>query len=110
MVTLSQLDLREARVARGAHDVTKPFDSSLVRDRRARRVLALGSACAGEHSAGLTKLAALGGSPTCTAYLADVEDDFHLDADTATPGSSPAIGFDMFIPGFATRSCSRTTS
>jgi hypothetical protein len=58
----------------------------------------LGSACAGEHHVGLTKLIA-GGSPSCTAYLADVEDDFHLVADTSVPGSSPAIVFDMSIPG-----------
>jgi hypothetical protein len=62
----------------------------------------LGSACAGEHSVGLTKLVA-GGSPSCTAYLADVEDDFHLDADTSVPGASPPIVFDMSIPGFATQ-------
>ena len=61
----------------------------------------LGSACAGEHSALLlaAALAPRGASSTCSRYLADVENQFHLDADTSVPGSSPPIVFDMSIPG-----------
>lgn len=59
----------------------------------------LGTACAGEHSAGFFALAAFGGGPCGTAYLADVEDSFVLDVDLDTPGASPAIVFEMSIPG-----------
>lgn len=60
----------------------------------------LGTACAGEHAAGFRALAAFAGGPCGTAYLADVEDEFRLDVDLATPGASPAIVFEMAIPGF----------
>ena len=59
----------------------------------------LGSACAGEDRTGLSKIAALLAADTCSGYLADVENGFSLDADTSVPGSSPAIVFEMFIPG-----------
>lgn len=64
----------------------------------------IGSACGGEHDPGLAKaLRLLGGDPNCDGYLADVQDSFQLDADTSVPGSSPAIVFEMFIPGGATQ-------
>jgi hypothetical protein len=54
--------------------------------------------CAGEHSGGFL-MAAFAGGPCGTAYLADVEDEFELSADTSVPGASPALVFDMAIPG-----------
>jgi hypothetical protein len=60
----------------------------------------LGMACAGEHSQSFFALAAFAGGPCGSAYLADVEDEFRLDVDLATPGASPAIVFEMAIPGF----------
>jgi hypothetical protein len=60
----------------------------------------LGTACAGEDSPTLFALAAFAGGPCGSAYLADVEDEFRLDVDLSTPGASPAIVFEMAIPGF----------
>lgn len=60
----------------------------------------LGTACAGEDSPGLRALAAFAGGPCGSAYLADVEDEFRLDVDLSTPGTSPALVFEMAIPGF----------
>jgi hypothetical protein len=57
------------------------------------------SGCAGEDSASSALSAFFGGGPCGTAYLADVEDEFVLDVDLATPGASPEIVFDMAIPG-----------
>jgi hypothetical protein len=62
----------------------------------------LGAACAGEHAGGSFLAAALvprAGGVCGSAYLADVADDFRLDADTSTPGASPPVVFEMFIPG-----------
>lgn len=59
-----------------------------------------GMGCAGEHSQTFFALAAFAGGPCGTAYLADVEDEFRLDVDLATPGASPPIVFEMAIPGF----------
>lgn len=61
----------------------------------------LGAACGGEDS-GPALLAALvpRGAGACgTSYLGSVEDGFSLDVDTSTPGASPALVFEMFIPG-----------
>ena len=60
----------------------------------------LNSACAGEHSvAGLRALLA---PPTCSDYLATVENSMRFDADLSTPGASPSVTFEMNIPGSAT--------
>lgn len=59
-----------------------------------------GMACVGEHSASFKLLAAFAGGPCGTAYLDDVEDEFRLDVDLTTPGISPALIFEMAIPGF----------
>jgi hypothetical protein len=54
--------------------------------------------CAGEHFTGPLR-AAFGGGPCPTTYLEGVEDAFALDVDLSVPGASPAIVFDMAIPG-----------
>jgi len=60
----------------------------------------IGSACAGEHVWSFEEFAArAGGGPCGEVYLEGVADSFRLDADLSTPGSSPEIVFEMFIPG-----------
>jgi hypothetical protein len=60
----------------------------------------LNAACAGEDVSSLAALAALAaGGPCGEVYLEGVADGFRLDADLATPGASPEIVFEMFIPG-----------
>jgi hypothetical protein len=60
----------------------------------------IGSACAGEHVWSFEEFAALAaGGPCGEVYLEGVADSFRLDADLSTPGSSPEIVFEMFIPG-----------
>jgi hypothetical protein len=62
----------------------------------------LHAACAGEdHSS--AALFALLAPPTCSDYLAAVESSMRFDADLSTPGASPAVTFEMNIPGFATQ-------
>jgi hypothetical protein len=62
----------------------------------------LNAACAGEdHPAAGLLLAALAPA-TCTEYLAAVESSMRFDANLSTPGASPAVTFEMNIPGFAT--------
>jgi hypothetical protein len=58
-------------------------------------------ACAvGEVSSGLL---AAGTSGCDTTYFADIESDFHAQVDLSTPGSSPQIVFDAYIPGSTTK-------
>jgi hypothetical protein len=74
----------------------RAFDERGVVGLGVAALLAFG--CAGEDS-GPALLAAFGGGPCPTTYLEGVEDAFDLAVDLSVPGSSPAIVFDMAIPG-----------
>ena len=82
-----------------------------MRARRMPRVLGLvgasiwllHAACSGEHrEQGLLAQLAQLAPPTCSNYLASVENGMRFDADLATPGASPSLTFEMNIPGSAT--------
>lgn len=47
-------------------------------------------------------LRALLAASACSGYLASVESSMRFDADLSTPGASPDVTFEMYIPGSAT--------
>lgn len=64
---------------------------------------ALAHMACGVGEVGNDGFALLGASACDTTYFADIENDFDAQVDLATPGSSPQIVFDAFIPGSTTK-------